>query len=94
LRYKEAEMGALLGAIKGIGRGVILLLLAVLIPGIAWLTATYTDGVLGLSFTTIFLAVLGLEAFLGVAAFLGIASEVQERHSEALDQVAPEQSPE
>jgi len=86
-------MGALLGAIKGIWRGAILLLISVLIPGIAWLTATYADGVLGLSFTTIFLVVLGLEAFLGLAALFGIASEVQERHSEALDRVAPEQSP-
>jgi len=87
-------MGALLGAIKGIWRGVVLVLLAVLVPGIAWLAATYMDGVLGLGFTTIFLVVLGLEAFLGLAALFGIASEVQERHSEALDQVAPEQSPE
>ena len=87
-------MGALFGAVKGIWRGLILLLLALLVPGIAWLTATYTDGVLGLSFTTIFLVVLGLEAFLGLAALFGIASEVQARHSEALDRVAPEQSPE
>ncbi|GAF86328.1 unnamed protein product [marine sediment metagenome] len=87
-------MGALLGAIKGIWRGVVLVLLAVLVPGIAWLAATYMDGVLGFGFTTIFLVVLGLEAFLGLAALFGIASEVQERHSEALDQVAPEQSPE
>jgi hypothetical protein len=87
-------MGAPFGAVKGIWRGLILLLLALLVPGIAWLTATYTDGVLGLSFTTIFLVVLGLEAFLGLAALFGIASEVQDRHSEALDQVAPEQGPE
>jgi hypothetical protein len=86
-------MGALFGAIKGIWRGLALLLLALLVPGIAWLTAAYTDGVLGLSFTTIFLLVLGLGAFLGLAALFGIASEVQDRHSEALDQVAPEQSP-
>jgi hypothetical protein len=92
LRYRETEMGALFGAIKGIWRGVMLLLIVVLIPSIAWLIASYTDGVLGLSFTTIFLVVLGLEAFLCLAALLGIASEVQERHSEAIDQVAPEQS--
>ena len=85
-------MGALFGAIKGIWRAVILLLVAVLVPGIAWLTATYTDGAFGLGFTTIFLVVLGLEAFLGLAALFGIASEVQERHSQALDEVAPEQS--
>ena len=85
-------MGALLGAIKGIWRGVFLLLLVALIPGIAWLTATYMDGVLGLGFTTIFLVILGLEVFLGLAALLGIASEVQERHSEALDQAAQQQS--
>jgi hypothetical protein len=87
-------MGAPFGAVKGIWRGLILLLLALLVPGIAWLTATYTDGVLGLSFTTIFLVVLGLEAFLGLAALFGISSEVQDRHSEALDQVAPGQGPE
>ena len=86
-------MGALLGAIKGIWRGAALLVLVVLVLGIAWLTASYADGVLGLSFTTIFLLVLGLEAFLGLAALLGIASEVQERHSETLDRVAAEQSP-
>ena len=85
-------MGALLGAVKGIWRGVVLLLLFVLAPGIAWLTATYMDGVLGLSFTTIFVVVLGLEVFLGLAALLGIASEVQERHSEALDRALQEQS--
>ena len=87
-------MSSLFGAIKGIGRGLIFLLSAVLAPGIAWLTATYADGFLGLGFTTIFLVVLGLEAFLGLAALFGIASEVQERHSEAIDQVAPEQSSE
>ncbi len=87
-------MGALLGAIKGIWRGLILLLFCLLIPAIAWLTATYAEGVLGLGFTTIFLVVLGLEGFLGLAALLGIASEVQDRHSEALDEVASEQSPE
>jgi len=86
-------MGALVGAIKGIWRGLILLLIAVLVPGIAWLIAAYTDGILGLGFTTIFLVVLGFEAFLGLAALFGIASEVQDRHSEALDQIAPEQSP-
>jgi hypothetical protein len=86
-------MGALLGAIKGIWRGLVLLLITVLVLAIAWFSATYTEGVLGLGFTTIFLVVLGLEAFLGLAALLGIASEVQERHSEALDRVASEQSP-
>jgi hypothetical protein len=88
------EMSALFGAIKGIWRGLLLLLVAVAVPGIAWLVAVYADGVLGLGFTTIFLVVLGLEAFLGLAALFGIASEVQDRHSEALDQVAPEHSPE
>jgi hypothetical protein len=85
-------MGALLGAVKGIWRAVVLLLVAVLVPGIAGITATYTHEALGLGFTTTFLLVLGLEAFLAVAALFGIASEVQERHSEALDEIAPEQS--
>lgn len=85
-------MGALLGAVKGVWRAVILLIVAVLVPGIAVLTATYTHEALGLGFTTTFLLVLGLEAFLAVAAFFGIASEVQKRHSEAMDEVAPEQS--
>lgn len=84
-------MGALLGAIKGIWRAVVLLLAAALVPGIAWLTATYTHEALGLGFTMTFLVVLGLEAFLGLAALLGIASEVQERHSETIDEVASEQ---
>jgi hypothetical protein len=84
-------MNALLGAVKGVWRGVLLLVVAALVPGIAWLIATYADGALGLGFTAIFLVVLGLEALLGLAALFGIASEVQEGHSEAVDEVAREQ---
>lgn len=87
-------MAALLGAIKGIWRAAMLLLVAALIPGIAWVTATYAEGILGLGFTAIFFIVLGLEAFLGIGALLGLAAEVQESHSQALDRAAGEQSPE
>jgi hypothetical protein len=85
-------MAALLGAVKGIWRAAILLLFAALVPGIAWVTATYAEGILGLGFTAIFFVVLGLEAFLGIGALLGVASEVQESHSRALDRAAQEQS--
>jgi hypothetical protein len=90
--YREKQMGALLGAVKGMWRAVALLLVGVLALGIAGFTATYTHEALGLGFTTTFLVVLGLEAFLAVGALFGIASEVQQRHSEAMDEVAPEQS--
>lgn len=86
-------MAAVLGAIKGVWRGVVLLVLVALLPGLAWLAATYADGAFGLGFTTIFFVVLGLEVFLGIAALFGIASEVQESHSRALDERAREQSP-
>jgi len=83
-------MGALFGAVKGIWRAVVLLLAAVLVPGIAWLGAAYTHESLGLGFTTTFLFVLAIEAFLGIAAIFGIASEVQEQHSAAMDEAASE----
>jgi hypothetical protein len=85
-------MAALLGAFKGIWRAVALLLASVLALGIAWFAATYAREVLGMGFTTTFLLALGLEGFLAIGALFGIASEVQERHSEAIDEVAPEQS--
>jgi hypothetical protein len=87
-------MAALLGAIKGISRTAILLVIAALIPGIAWATATYAEGILGLGFTAIFFVVLGLEAVLGIGALLGVAAEVQESHSQALDRAIREQSAE
>jgi hypothetical protein len=81
-------MAAILGAIKGVSRGVVLILLVALLPGLAWLIATYADGAFGLGFKTIFFVVLALEGFLSVAALFGIASEVQKSHSETLDQAA------
>ena len=81
-------MAAVLGAIKGISRGVVLLVLVAVIPGLAWLIAAYADGAFGLGFKTIFFAVLALEGFLAVAALFGLASEVQESQSEAIDQAA------
>lgn len=83
-------MTAVLGAIKGVWRGVILLVLVALLPSLAWLIASYMDGAFGMGFATIFLVVLGLEAFLGIAALFGIAEEVQKRYSE---ETAREQAP-
>ncbi len=87
-------MAVVLGAIKGIWRVVVLLFVAVLVPAIALLVASYTAEPLGLDFTVTFLLVLGLEALLGVAALFGIASEVQRSHGEAIDQAAQEQASE
>jgi hypothetical protein len=55
------------------------------------LPARVAHGVLGLGFTTIFLAALGLGAILAVAAVFGAASELQKAHCEAMDQAAREQ---
>ena len=85
-------MAAVLGAIKGVWRAVILLVVAVLVPGIALLVAACLDELLGLDFTMAFLLVLGLEALLGVAALFGIASEVQRSHGDAIDQAAQERA--
>jgi hypothetical protein len=87
-------MAAILGAIKGIWRAILLIGVAVLLPSLAWMIASLADGVLGLGFTTIFLAVLGLGAVLAVAAVFGAASELQKAHCEAMDRAAREQSPE
>jgi hypothetical protein len=84
-------MAAILGAIKGVWRAIVLIGVAVLLPGLAWLIASLADGVLGLGFTTIFLAALGLGAILAVAAVFGAASELQKAHCEAMDQATREQ---
>ena len=81
-------MAAVLGAIKGVWRGVVLLVLVALIPGLAWLIAAYAEGAFGLGFKTIFFAVLALEGFLCVAALFGISSEVQKSHAEAIEDAA------
>ena len=87
-------MTAILGAIKGIWRAIVLIGIAVLLPALAWLIASLADGALGLGFTTIFLAVLALGAILAVAAVFGAADELQKAHCEAMDQAAREQHPE
>ncbi len=85
-------MTAVFGAIKGVSRGVILLVLVALLPGLAWLVAAWADGVFGLGFKTIFFVVLALEGFLGVAALFGIASEVEKSHADAIDEAAGSRS--
>ena len=85
-------MAVVLGAIKGIWRAALLLVVAVLVPAIAMLAASYTHESLGLDFTVTFLLALGLEALLGVVALFGIASEVQQSHSETIDPAAQEQA--
>jgi len=87
-------MAAILGAIKGIWRAIVLIGVAVLLPGLAWLIASLADGAFGLGFTTIFLAALGFGAILALAAVFGAASELQKAHCEAMDQAAREQRPE
>jgi hypothetical protein len=85
-------MTAVFGAIKGVSRGVILLVLVALLPGLAWLVAAWADGAFGLGFKTIFFVVLALEGFLCVAALFGIASEVEKSHVEAIDEAAESRS--
>ena len=87
-------MAAILGAIKGIWRAIVLIGVAVLLPALAWLVASLADGALGLGFTTIFLAVLALGAVLAVAAIFGAAAEMQKVHCEAMDEAARERRPE
>jgi hypothetical protein len=84
-------MAAVLGAIKGVWRGVVLLVLVALIPGLAWLIAAFAEGTFGLGFKTIFFAVLALEGFLCVAALFGISSEVQKSQAEAIEEAAASQ---
>jgi hypothetical protein len=83
-------MAVIIGATKGFLRGVALLVLVALVPGLAMLVAFYADGFLGMGFTAIFFAVLGLEVALSLPILFGIASEVQKSHSETLDQNASE----
>jgi hypothetical protein len=85
-------MGALLGAFKGVWRGLLLLVFVAVFPGLAWLVAAQAEGAFGLGFIAIFLLVLALEGLLGIAALFGIASEVEKRHSEAMDAAAREPS--
>ena len=70
-------MSALVGAIKGASRGLLLLVLVALIPGLAWAAAHFGADLLGMGFWPVFLAVLALEALLSVCALMGIAVEVQ-----------------
>lgn len=86
-------MAAIFGAIKGIWRAIILIAAVALLPSIAWIVAAFADGTLGMGFTGIFFLVLGLEIIFGVAALFGMASEIQESHSRAVDQVTREQAP-
>jgi len=85
-------MAAVLGAIKGASRGVILLVLVALLPGLAWLVASWADGAFDLGFKTIFFAVLALEGFLCTAALFGVSSEVQKSHAESIEEAAASQS--
>ena len=78
-------MAAVLGAIKGAWRGLILFVAVAVFPAIAWIIADLTDDALGLDFTVLFFAVLALEFVLGVCALFGIASDVERAHSEAID---------
>ncbi len=87
-------MSATLGAAKGVLRGLILLLAVALVPGLAWLAATYAEGTFDLGFKSIFFGVLVLEIFLGACAIFGMASEVQKSHTESVDPAAHGRSPE
>ena len=70
-------MNALFGAIKGVSRGLLLLILVALLPGLAWTAAHFGSGLLGLGFWHVFFVALALEVLLSIAALMGIASEVQ-----------------
>ena len=66
-------MTAVFGAIKGVSRGVILLVLAALLPGLAWLVAAWADGAFGLGFKTIFFVQTHFEASL-IALYISSGS--------------------
>jgi hypothetical protein len=83
-------MAVITGAVKGLLRGILLLVAVAAIPGFAWFVAAYADGFLGMGFLTIFFTVLGLEAALSLPILFGIAAEVQKSHSEALDRASRE----
>lgn len=77
-------MAGLFGAIKGVWRGMFLLVAVALIPGLAFLAGVHGQGFIDLGFWTIFFAVLALELFLGVCALFGLASEIQKPDDEAV----------
>lgn len=82
-------MAAIIGAIRGVSRGLALLALAILIPALAWVTASLLESVFGLGFWSVFVGLIVLLSFLGVCALFGIANEVQEQHAEAVDRASP-----
>jgi hypothetical protein len=79
-------MGMIIGALKGFSRGVALLIVGAVVPTVAFLLALLAERTLGLEFVTGFLISLLLEAFLAIPIVFGIASEVQNRHSDAIDE--------
>jgi membrane protein implicated in regulation of membrane protease activity len=86
-------MSVWLGALKGVSRGVLLLVALALVPGVAFAVAHFGEGLAGLGFWTLFWATLALELVLGVAALFGIASEVQRPDFEAVAESSREQRP-
>lgn len=86
-------MSGLFGALKGVSRGVLLLVGVGLLPGVAWAVAHFAEGFLGFGFWSLFSATLGLELVLGVSALFGIASEVQRPDFEAVARSTREQRP-
>ncbi|MDH3211684.1 MAG: hypothetical protein OEM05_04280 [Myxococcales bacterium] len=83
-------MAAILGALKGASRALILLLVVGAIPGLALLVAVTAEGVFGLGFKTIFFGMLALEILLGIGALFGIATEIEASHSRSLGESAAE----
>jgi hypothetical protein len=81
-------MKGLLGALRGASRGVVLLVVMALAPALAFGVAWFAHTRLDTGLWSVFAAMLALEGFLGVCALFGLASEVQTRHSEAMQQRA------
>ncbi len=78
-------MRVMLGALKGVSRGVIPLVLVAAVPLLAWAAASSAESALGMDFWSGFVGALVLEGFLGLFALIGVASEAQEGHDEAID---------
>ena len=74
-------MAGLLGALRGVSRGLVLLILVALLPGLAWGAAVLGEHALGTSFWSVFLGALGVLGFLAFFAVMGAADAVQAEHA-------------
>ena len=78
-------MAAVLGAIKGAWRGLILFVAIAVFPALAWIVAGAAHEALHVDFAVLFFAVLALEFVLGVCALFGLAADVEKTHADDID---------